>query len=311
MTSRQAAPPFSERDYELVRALVRERSGVQLRDTRRGELDRAILDALRASGAGTAEELCRFISDAAGRSALDTLLGALTIRESHFFRTRAQFDALSDDVLPSLLEARRERRRLRVWSAGCAAGEEPYSVAILLERLLPEIEDWDVLVLATDISGSALQAARRGLYRRWSFREVPEEIERTYFIDQGEHLEVIPRIRDRVSFAPHNLVGDRYPSLLSNTVEMDLVLCRNVLIYFSEAVAGGVVARLGNALADGGWLVLAPAEVAIAHGAGLVSRRIGGTLMHQKVTKHKPRPVAHLPVGPRQAPGRRHRRVEP
>jgi chemotaxis protein methyltransferase CheR len=308
--SRQTAPPLSERDYELVRALVRERSGVQLRDTGRHELDRAIRDALEASGAGSAEELCRLVSDSAGRSALDTLIGALTVRESHFFRTRAQFDALGADVLPELLAARRERRRLRVWSAGCAAGEEPYSVAILLERLLPEIENWDVLVLATDISGAALRAARRGLYRRWSFREVPEEIERTYFTRHGEHLEVIPRIRNRVRFAPLNLVGDCYPSLLSNTFEMDLVLCRNVLIYFSEAVAAGVVARLGEALADGGWLVLAPAEAGIAHGAGLVSRRIGGTLMHQKVQQHKPQAARPLAGRPAQPPGLRHRRVE-
>jgi chemotaxis protein methyltransferase CheR len=290
MSSQQAAPRLSDRDYELVGAVVREHSGIQVPPARRAELARAIDDAMRTSGVSSAEELCRLLADAAGRAALDTLLGALTVRESHFFRTRAQFDALRDEVLPGLVAARRERRRLRLWSAGCASGEEPYSIAILLEQLLPEIAEWDVLVLATDISVAALQAARRGLYRRWSFREVPQEIEQVYFVDRGDRLEVISRIRERVTFAPLNLVGDRYPSMLSNTLEMDLVLCRNVLIYFSQQVATDVVARLDASLADGGWLVLAPAEVAIARHTGLVPRRVSGTLMYQKATQHRRSP---------------------
>lgn len=282
MTSQRVARPLSEHDYELVRALVREHSGIELNGTRRSDLDLAVLEALQAAGVDGAGELCAYLSVAEGRSALAAFLEALTVRESHFFRSRAQFDALRAEVIPGLLAARHDARRLRVWSAGCATGEEPYSLAIVLERLLPQIDDWDVLVLATDISAAALETARRGVYRQWSFREVPEDIKQRYFTQRGDQFEVLRRIRDRVTFASLNLVADRHPSLLSNTVEMDLVLCRNVLIYFSEAVGARVVGRLCDALAEGGWLVLGPAEAGLASQVGLVPRRISGTLMHQK-----------------------------
>jgi chemotaxis protein methyltransferase CheR len=282
MISRHTDSRFSEREYELFRTLVRERSGLELADARRPELDRAVLEALESSGTDSPEELCAHMSQAEGRSALEGFLAALTVHESHFFRSSAQFDALRSEVLPDLIAARSASRRLRVWSAGCAGGEEPYSVAILLEQLLPKIADWDVLVLATDLSAAALETAKRGLYRRWSFREVPPEIERRYFEDREGGLEVVSRIRDRVRFARLNLAADRYPSLLSNTVDMDLVLCRNVLIYFGAAQARRVLGRLGAALAVGGWLVLGQAEAGMASDAGLVPRRIGGTVMYQK-----------------------------
>jgi chemotaxis protein methyltransferase CheR len=283
MTSRRAPVTFSAPEYERVRTLVRERSGVELRSTPRPDLDRALRDALDASGLQSPGELCAYMSDADGVAALDAFLGAVTVQESHFFRSHAQFDALRTHVLPTLLASRSDSRRLRVWSAGCATGEEPYSLVILLEQLLPAIDQWDLVVLATDISLAALETAKRGLYRRWSFREVPAEIERRYFIEHGDRLEVIPRVRERVSFAPLNLARDRYPSLLSNTVDMDLILCRNVLIYFGEAVTAGVVRRLGDALADGGWLMLSQAEAGIAGGTPLEPRRFGGVLLHQKV----------------------------
>jgi chemotaxis protein methyltransferase CheR len=283
MTARQSPVALSAREYERVRALVRERSGVELRTTPRRDLDRAVCKALDSSGLESPDELCAYMSDSRGRDALEAFLGAVTVHESHFFRSRAQFEALRTEVLPMLFASRRDSRRLRVWSAGCATGEEPYSLAILLERLLPDIDQWDVLVLATDISSSALETAKRGLYRRWSFREVPEEIERRYFHEHGERMEVIPRIRRRVSFAALNLVGDRYPSPITNTSEMDLILCRNVLLYFGEPLAARVAVQLTGCLAEGGWLMLSPAEAGIASQAELEPRRIGGVLMHQKV----------------------------
>jgi chemotaxis protein methyltransferase CheR len=283
MSAPRTTPVLDDQDYERVRMLVREHSGLELREAGRGAFERAVRGGLAEAGLSTPAELCELMSRAEGRNVLEGLLGALPVGESHFFRTRAQFEALRRDVLPELIGARRESRRLRVWSAGCATGQEPYSIAILLERLLPDIDGWDVRILGTDISTRALETARQGRYRRWSFREVPEEIERAYFIARGEEREVIPRIRKRVHFARLNLVGDRYPSPLSNTADIDLVLCRNVLIYFESSLATRVVGRLADALADGGWLVLAPAEVAIARGTGLAPTRLEGALMHRKM----------------------------
>src|SRR5205085_1716639 len=130
---------------------------------------------------------------------------------------------------------RRKVQRLRVWSAGCATGEEAYSLAILLEELLPDLAFWDVQILATDINRRSLARAQVGVYSPWSFREVPEGIQARYFTVQGRNFEVLPRIRERVSFAYLNLVEDNYPSLLNHTHDLDLILFRNVLIYFGEA----------------------------------------------------------------------------
>jgi chemotaxis protein methyltransferase CheR len=282
---------FSRRDYDRVRALVRDRSGLELRESGHPDLDRALLRASRASGAASAEELYALLSQEGGSPALQALLDALVVRESHFFRSRAQFDALAAHVLPDLIAKRCDSRRLRIWSAGCAAGEEPYSVAILLERLLPDIEDWQILILATDISVSALERARRGRYRPWSFREIPAEIERTYFVDCGQEREILPRIRERVTFARMNLVDERYPSVLSNTSRMDLVLCRNVLLYFGPRAAAEVRRRLHDAVTEGGWLMLGQAEAPPESPPGFEARRIGGAALYQKATGERPPPA--------------------
>lgn len=275
---------LSERQYARIWALVRERSGLELKRLRRSDLERALLDAISASGADGLEELYGLMCAEPTSPALQALLDALVIGESHFFRSGPQFNALSARVLPELIAKRRDSRRLRIWSAGCSAGQEPYSVAILLERLLPDIDDWQLLILASDVSRSALEQARRGAYRRWSFREVAPEIERDYFIERGRERELLPRVRRRVSFASLNLADDRYPSPATNTVGMDLVLCRNVLIYFNEAASAGVLRRLGEAVCDGGWLVLGQAEAANATCEGFDARRVEGTILYQKAT---------------------------
>src|SRR5262249_24082640 len=154
------------------------------------------------------------LASAEGRPALDELLEALTIGETHFFRNRAQFAALESHILPELIARRRDTRQLRVWSAGCASGEEPYSLAIAIERQLPDVADWQVLILATDINRQALEKARRGVYGAWSFREVPPEVQASYFIPRGREFEIVPRVRERVTFAYLNLAAEGYPSLL-------------------------------------------------------------------------------------------------
>lgn len=283
MASGRPGTLLSERDYHRFRALVRERGGLDLPEARRPELDRAVTAALHACDAQSPTELyARLRSHEEARPALEALLAALAVGETHFFRSRAHFDVLAQRVLPALIDRRRATRRLRIWSAGCATGEEPYSIAILLERLLPDIDAWDVLILATDIARDALERARRGRYRPWSLREVPPEVEAAYFVAREQERELVPRVRDRVRFAYLNLVDERYPSVLSGTVDMDLVLCRNVLIYFDDEITRAVVTRLGQSLAEGGWLLVGHAEAARPAFATLTARRFDGTIIYQR-----------------------------
>ncbi len=247
--------------FTRFRDLVAEKSGLELGDIHRPNLERAVAQALLDTGSSTDRELLRLLADpVAGRAPLESFLASLTIGETHFFRNAPQFEALRATILPALIEARSAQRRLRVWSAGCASGEEPYSIAMLIDRLLPKRRSWDVTILATDINPRAMEKARRGVYGRWSFREVPPEFEHAYFRHAGADRELDPEIRAMVTFRYLNLVQDVYPSLITNTVEMDLIFCRNVLIYFRNETNAMVAERLHRSLTRDGWLLVGHAE---------------------------------------------------
>ena len=267
-------------------------SGLELPEARRPDLQRAVNRALVATGLADADALYRHLRDRAGRPALEAFVGDLTIGETHFFRNRPQFRALERHILPELIERRRDSRRLRVWSAACSTGEEPYSLAILLERLLADRARWDVRILATDINRAALERARRGQYGTWSFRDVPDDVASAFFVRHGATLEVAGRIREAVSFAHLNLAADTWPSAATATLDLDLVLCRNVLIYFGDDLSHQVAGRLHGALADGGWLLVAPAELSQA-----VFRRFTVVNLDGAVAYRKP-PSPPRPAGP-------------
>jgi chemotaxis protein methyltransferase CheR len=254
---------LSQSDYCRFRELVRQKSGLQLANYRLPDLVRVIEELADKTGLSEPNSLYELLcqSNSSGRAALDQFIGALTVGESYFFRNRPHFDALEKKILPQLIESRQHVKRLRIWCAGCSTGEEPYSIAILLKRLLPDIARWKILILATDINRTALQKARTGLYRAWSLRQVPSQIESLYFTTQDTfNHQIRSDIRQMVTFSYLNLAKDIYPSILNNTYKLDLILCRNVLIYFDQSMFKQVVGRLYNTLLDDGWLVVGHAE---------------------------------------------------
>ncbi len=205
--------------------------------------------------------LC-LLKDGHGEEAeLDALITELTIGETHFFRHREQFDALRDVVLPDLIERNRHTRRVRIWSAGCATGAEPYSVAILLKRELAHlVAGWEVSILGTDINREFLTRAREGRFEEWAFRSTPEDLKLACFSRSGKSYIIAPEYREWVSFQYHNLVRHPFPSLLSNLSAFDLILCRNVTIYFAPDVIRRMIAQFHECLVDGGWLLVGHAE---------------------------------------------------
>ena len=189
--------------------------------------------------------------------ARDAVLTELTVGETYFFREAQQFDVLRTHILPSLLETRGAMSPLRVWSAGCASGEEPYTVAMALREL-----GWShpARILGTDVARARLDAARRGRYTRWSLRGVsPARIER-WFDKRAAHFQLDPGILASVQFSALNLVADDYPSAATETMDQDLVLCRNVLIYFDMPTVALIATRLLAALAPNGWLLLGASD---------------------------------------------------
>ncbi|MEE8389723.1 MAG: CheR family methyltransferase [Anaerolineae bacterium] len=197
------------------------------------------------------------------KSHVEILASHLTVGETYFFREEKSFAVLRDHVLPELIHSRRgTEQRLRIWSAGCCTGEEPYSIAILLSRMIPDLENWNVKILATDINSGFLRAAAEGRYREWAFRSAPQRIRERYF-KQTENgcYEILPHIREMVQFSYLNLAEDVYPSLLNGTNAMDVIFCRNVLMYFAPEPREKVVRRLYRSLVDGGWLIVSLSEV--------------------------------------------------
>ncbi len=257
------------------RDLVRSRIGLAL-PPRGPDLARAVRQATEETAVPDADTLYRLLAARAlPGEPLDALVGALNISETHFFRDASQMATLERVVLPELIARRRPERRLRVWSAGCSTGEEPYTLAMLIHRLLPDRPAWDVLVLGTDINGRSLATARRGRYRAWSLRGMPESAQAAYLRPAADgQVQMTPEIHRMVTFEQLNLAGGGYPT---STGAMDLILCRNVLLYFEEAAARTVVRRLRDALRDDGWLLLSQVEASLGHQDGLVSTRAGAT----------------------------------
>ena len=169
---------------------------------------------------------------------LGILSSHLTIGETYFMRDKKSFEFLEQIYLPGLISRRyTNNRRIRIWCAGCASGEEAYSLAIVLLQSIPNIKSWDITIQATDINPLFLEKARRGIFTKWSFRtNSPEFIER-YFKKKGDNeFHILPHIKSMVSFSSLNLAGNDYPSESGKTKDVDIIFCRNVLIYFSPKV---------------------------------------------------------------------------
>lgn len=185
-----------------------------------------------------------------------TIINALTIGETYFLRDRAHFHLLRTHVLPEVIRKRREEGdlHLNIWSVGCATGEEPYSIAITLQELLPDIQDWRIELIGTDINAHALRIARRAVYRKWAFRHTDLDFQGRYFDPTADGLMLKSHLQQMVTFRHANLfTGSPLP-------RFDLILCRNVLIYFSTTFARDAETLFYRSLMPGGWLLLGHTE---------------------------------------------------
>ncbi|MEO5378193.1 MAG: tetratricopeptide repeat protein [Magnetococcus sp. DMHC-6] len=193
------------------------------------------------------------------------LVLTLTTGESYFFRDAGQMKLLEGVVLPELINREKSQKpnikKLRIWSAGCSSGEEPYSLAILLNRLLPAWEMWQILILGSDINHRSLSMARKGEYGSWSMRSMDPEILKTYFFRHGTEWRLDEQIRKMVDFSRVNLIRDPFPDPSSELRGMDLIICRNVFIYFDEDTVGLIVDKFARTLRPGGYLMTGHAEL--------------------------------------------------
>jgi chemotaxis protein methyltransferase CheR len=258
--------------------------GLHFPPARRADLERGVAAAAAAFGQHDALACASWLASIPWtRRHVDVLARHLAIGETYFFRDRAAFEALRRHILPPLLRARASSRRLRIWSAGCSTGEEPYSIAMLLQQAIPDIGQWDISILATDIDPQSLARAERGLYGEWSFREMPPPARDGYFRrDARGRWEIAPGLRERVEFRCLNLVQELFPAIENGTNAMDIVFCRNVLMYFEQSRALDVLRKLGRSLRQDGWIFLNPVEVPHVSLPEFVPVHLDGAIVHRK-----------------------------
>ncbi|GJQ20292.1 MAG: protein-glutamate O-methyltransferase [Bacteroidia bacterium] len=267
--------------------VVSERTGLAFPRERWKDLERGLASAAGDFGFRSPEDVVEwFLSADPPPKAHEILAGHLTVGETCFFRDAKSFLALEHHIFPALIASRRPEKRLRIWSAGCCTGEEPYSLAILLQSLLPDIREWRITLLATDINHRFLRKATEGIYSEWSFRNTPAWVRQRFFARREDgRYQIGDSLRSMVTFAPMNLVDDSYPSFVTNTNAMDLILCRNVLMYFSPAHAKNVVRKLFRSLVSSGWLLVSPSEMSRELFPDFEPVELSGALCYRKIAK--------------------------
>lgn len=226
------------------------------------DLQRAVCSAAQECGCqhdlgGFVE---RLLSPDLRQSQMELLVSHLTVGETYFFREKRGLEVLEKHIVPELIRTR-PGEAVKIWSAGCATGEEPYSVAIVLSKLIVGAEKWNLEILATDLNPKSLQKASEGIYGEWSFRGVPPWVRGAYFEAVEEvRWAITPAIKKRVRFAQLNLMDDAYAPLMNCPNGVDAILCRNVLMYFTPEAIRKVVRQLHRSLASDGWLIVSPTE---------------------------------------------------
>ncbi len=279
---------------------VAARLGLDFPEQRWRDLQRGIAAAAAEFGIADSEACARWLLSAdLERKHIEILASHLTIGETYFFREPGSLDALRDHVLPELLRRRAGERELRVWSAGCSTGEEAYSLAILLDGLIPDAEKWNVTLLATDINPAFLRKAAAGIYGEWSFRGTPNWVRQRYFKERKDgRLQLAAHIRARVTFSYLNLADDVYPSLLNSSNAQDVILCRNVLMYFTPDRIKKISGNFHRCLIDGGWLIVSPTETSDSLFPGFAPVEFTGTFLYRKSDAAGRPPASPSPLIP-------------
>jgi len=209
-----------------------------------------------------------------------SLIDAITIQETYFFRENRQLDTFMGEVVPELIEKEKRTKRIRIWSAGCSTGEEPYTLSMLfLEQRL--FQDYTVEIYATDISRAALTQARRGIYNSSSFRAIDPYFQKTYFTKEESGLRINDRVKQSVVFLHLNLYDRERWGLLP---EMNAIFCRNVMIYFDTPAKKRVISSFYNKLREEGFLLLGHSESLMTLSTDFAMRHFKNDLLYQKIS---------------------------
>ena len=246
-------------DFEYIAQLLYQRSGLVITQEKAYLLESRLNPVARKWDLDSVDALIGVLRTKKDEQLTVDVTEAMTTNESFFFRDSRPFEQFKDVLLPRLLEARAARKQIRIWSAACSSGQEPYTLAMILKEEAARLAGWRIEIVATDLSKEILDKAKQGLYSQFEVqRGLPITLLMKYFSQEGEKWRVSEEIRQMVSYKPFNLLTS--PAALGH---FDVVFCRNVLIYFDQATKGQVLARIAQIMPADGFLYLGGAETVL------------------------------------------------
>lgn len=267
----------SAADLDYVRILALERAAIVIDQGKDYLIENRLEPIARREGFVTTQAFIRSLRDQQESPLHDVVIDALTTNETLFFRDVHPFDALRQHIIPELIRARQTFRRLRIWSAACSTGQEPYSIATLLADKFPELESWDIKIIASDLSDTVLDKARTGRFSKLEInRGLPAAMLVRYFEQNLTEWTIREAIRKKVEFRKINL-AEVWPIL----PRFDLVFLRNVMIYFETETKRKILSRMRHVLAPDGYLALGSSETPLTITHELKAVPIGRTVFYQ------------------------------
>ncbi len=278
--------PLPDDVFRLLRDFIHGYCGIYFDDSSKFLLERRLSRRLEQHQLRNFEEYYHFLRyDRKREEELTILVDNLTTNETYFFRESPQLRAFSEEILPELRCSMADRKTIRIWSAGCSTGEEPYTIAILLLESGDWWRDWQVEIIGSDINQRVLHTARKGVYKKSAHRTTSPEMLAKYFIEEEKgNYRIIDKVRELVSFSSVNLLDPFKTSLINN---MDVIFCRNVIIYFDKEAKKKVIASFFDKLREGGYLLLGHSESLINISNAFVLRTLKNDMVYQKPVRAK------------------------
>ncbi len=282
-------PDLTDIEYANVCKVITSRMGLNFSYGDKTNLSRTLARAAKDLGFEDPGTIVRWvISPTTENDAFESLVPYLTNSETYFWREPMVFAALTDNILPDLVSLKKDKdKKITIWCAGCSTGEEAYSIAIALYRTIPVIKDWRITILATDIDKNSLNTARKGVYGPWSFRNSPLWLKNRYMNRlENNELEVKSEIREMVNFSCFNLIQDNYRTTVCRNLDIDIIFCRNVMMYFTKEWAAEVSRKLFDTLTEDGWLIVSSCELSSTLFPDIVPRNFPGAVLYHKNKKN-------------------------
>jgi len=246
-------------DYDYLRKLVKERSGLVLTADKQYLVESRLLPVARKSGLSGLSDLVQRLKGPTAQALAVEVVEAMMTNESFFFRDKLPFEHFRETIVPALMAARANQRRIRIWCSAASTGQEPYSLAMCLKEIAPQVAGYRIDIVATDISTEVLEKAKAGIYSQFEVqRGLPIQMLIKYFVQIGETWQIGPELRAMVQFRQFNLMND-----FASLGMFDVVFCRNVLIYFDQQTKIGVLERMARTVERDGYLVLGAAETVV------------------------------------------------